>query len=81
MQSSFGGGPRPTQFPKGTSIVPFVWTYLDQSLEMNFISGFIEPTQNQKTFDISPQLGWAIQHVIEESKEEKEKKMKKKKIN
>ncbi len=47
-------------FSNGLSTVPFKWTYLDQELDMHFMSGFIGIKEDTSTHTLSTDIHWAI---------------------
>jgi hypothetical protein len=50
-----------TQFlPSGLSKVPFIWDYLGNEYEMEFVAGFTSFTQDRDTFAVRPKIGWAV---------------------
>ena len=57
---SFGAGPTSTELPGGLSRVPMRWIYLGEELDMELLGGFIGVDQDPETFELSPQLGWAV---------------------
>ena len=60
-KKGFANGPNPSSYPLGISRVPFDWNYLGQSFPMIFMAGFTLPLQDQKTLEITPNIGWAVQ--------------------
>ena len=57
-----GFGPRPTTecFPSGLARAPFHWQYLNRSIEMEFLGGFIGVRQEPATLELHPEIGWAV---------------------
>ncbi len=54
------GVPQMDSFPVGLSKVPFKWDYLDLTFDMEFVGGFVGVVQDQKTFTLRPEIGWAV---------------------
>lgn len=57
-------GPSTDTFPSSLSKVPFQWEFLDRVLDMNFVGGFIGLSQDQKTSEVRPEIGWAITKTV-----------------
>ncbi len=54
------GGPSPGSFPSGLARAPFLWNYLGQTYDMEFLGGFVGVAQDAATFTLRPEIGWAI---------------------
>ena len=50
-------------FPSGLSKAPFRWDYLDRSLDMEFLGGFVGVAQDQETLTLRPEIGWAVREA------------------
>jgi hypothetical protein len=50
-------------FPSGLSKAPFRWWYLDQTIEMEFLGGFVGVAQDQDTLTLRPEIGWAVREA------------------
>jgi hypothetical protein len=50
----------PGDFPGGLARTPFIWRYLDRTLEMEFLGGFVGVAQDSATFALRPEIGWAV---------------------
>lgn len=61
---AFGHGPTTEQFPSGLAKAPFVWKYLLDSYEMEFLGGFVGVRQDAETGCLSPEIGWAIREAL-----------------
>jgi hypothetical protein len=59
-QYRFGHGPTTTAFPSGLARAPFLWNYLGQSFEMEFLGGFVGVRQEADTLRLRPEIGWAV---------------------
>jgi hypothetical protein len=57
------GGPSPGAFPSGLARAPFVWNYLEQRFDMEFLGGFVGVAQDTATLAVRPEVGWAIRQV------------------
>jgi hypothetical protein len=58
------GGPSPGAFPSGLARTPFVWKYLKQEFDMEFVGGFVGIVQDSATLALRPEIGWAIRQVV-----------------
>jgi hypothetical protein len=58
--SGFGYGPTTEAFPAGLARAPFLWNYLDQQFQMEFLGGFVGVRQEAETLRLRPEIGWAI---------------------
>jgi hypothetical protein len=58
------GGPSPGAFPSGLARAPFVWEYLKQKFDMEFLGGFVGVAQDPATLALRPEIGWAIREVV-----------------
>lgn len=47
-------------FNNGLSKVGFIWNYLGDKYEMEFLSGFIGIKQDKKTLTLRPEIGWIV---------------------
>jgi hypothetical protein len=56
----FSHRPTTEAFPGGLSRTPFLWNYLGQSFEMEFLAGFVGVRQEADTLRLRPEIGWAI---------------------
>lgn len=56
----FHQGPKTDAFPSGLARSPFLWQYLDQQYEMEFLGGFVGVRQNPDTLQLRPEIGWAV---------------------
>lgn len=54
------GGPSLADFPSGLARAPFVWDYVEQRFDMEFLGGFLGVAQNSATLGLRPEIGWAI---------------------
>jgi hypothetical protein len=52
--------PCPGELPQGITFAPFVWEYLSQRIEMEFLGGFIGIEQDPNTLALRPEIGWAV---------------------
>jgi hypothetical protein len=59
-RQGFGYGPTTRRFPAGLARAPFIWQYLDRSIEMEFLGGFIGVRQDLATLELRPEIGWAV---------------------
>jgi Domain of unknown function (DUF4419) len=50
-------------FPGGLSKAPFRWQYLDRPFAMEFLGGFVGVAQDDETFDLRPEIGWAVREA------------------
>jgi hypothetical protein len=48
------------QLPTSASQVPFVWEYVGQKLDYQFLAGVLAVTQDAQTKAIRPRIGWAV---------------------
>lgn len=48
------------KLPRGLSQVPFKWQYLNQSYDMNFVSGFMGIREDQDTNTLETDIHWAV---------------------
>jgi hypothetical protein len=58
------GGPSPGAFPSGLARAPFIWKYLEQEFDMEFLGGFVGVAQDPATLALRPEIGWAIRQVV-----------------
>jgi hypothetical protein len=58
------GGPSPGAFPSGLARAPFVWNYLEQRFDMEFLGGFVGVAQDSATLTLRPEIGWAIRQGV-----------------
>jgi hypothetical protein len=58
------GGPSPGVFPSGMARAPFVWSYLDQRFDMEFLGGFGGVAQDAETLTLKPEICWAIRQGV-----------------
>jgi hypothetical protein len=63
----FGHGPTTECFPSGLARAPFHWQYLDRSIEMEFLGGFIGVRQESATLELRPEIGWAVREQASEA--------------
>jgi Domain of unknown function (DUF4419) len=56
-------GPKLGLLPSGLSSAPFRWNYLDRSLDMEFLGGFVGVAQDQETLTLRPEIGWAVRET------------------
>lgn len=47
-------------FPSGLARAPFLWQYLNQSFEMEFLGGLVGVRQETDTLRLRPEIGWAV---------------------
>ena len=52
-----------SSFPSGLSKAPFRWNYLDRFFDMEFLGGFVGVAQDQETFALRPEIGWAVREA------------------
>jgi hypothetical protein len=57
------GGPSPGAFPSGLARAPFVWDYLEQRFDMEFLGGFVGVAQDSATLALRPEIGWAVRQA------------------
>ena len=57
-------GPSPGAFSSGLARAPFVWKYLEQEFDMEFLGGFVGVAQEPATLALRPEIGWAIRQVV-----------------
>ena len=55
-------------YPTGLAEAPVTWKYHGNELKLKFIAGFMGYTQNRKTLEICPNLGWCIAHEKSDKK-------------
>ena len=55
-------GPKMEQLPSGISSAPVEWIdeMAGKKYDMKFVAGFIGCSQDEKTLDVSPKIGWLI---------------------
>jgi hypothetical protein len=56
-------GPSPGAFPSGLARAPFLWEYLTQGFNMEFLGGFVGVAQDPATLALRPEIGWAVREV------------------
>jgi hypothetical protein len=61
------GGPSPGDFPGGLAQAPFVWEYLTDAFDMEFLGGFVGVAQDPATLALRPEVGWAVREVARPS--------------
>jgi hypothetical protein len=66
-RQGFGYGPTTECFPSGLARAPFHWQYLDRSIEMEFLGGFIGVRQDSATLELRPEIGWAVREQASEA--------------
>ena len=59
-----GRGPKEDEFPLGIASAPVIWDRLGEIIDMKFISGFIGYTQDPKSMEICPNVGWCIAYSM-----------------
>ena len=52
-----------SQLPSSASQVPFVWDYLDQKFDYQFLAGVLTVQQHQESRAIRPRIGWAVRQA------------------
>lgn len=57
---SWSRGPTTADFPSGLTRVPADWRFLDQTIPMEFLSGFVGIEQCPKSAALRPSIGWAV---------------------
>ena len=55
-------GGKVNKYPTGLAQAPVTWKYHGNNLKLQFIAGFMGYTQDPKTLEICPNLGWCIAH-------------------
>ena len=55
-------GGKINRYPTGLAESPVNWVYKGKQLKLKFIAGFMGYTQDPKTLEICPNLGWCIVH-------------------
>ncbi len=63
VDAVLGGGPTLEAVPSGLSRVPFLWKYLGQEIRMELLGGFAGVGQDEATFAVRPELGWAVREA------------------
>ncbi len=48
------------RFPSGISLAPFVWEYFGIRIPMQLYAGFAGVSQDPKTLEVRPSIGWAV---------------------
>ncbi|NDD65160.1 MAG: DUF4419 domain-containing protein [Acidobacteria bacterium] len=66
-RQGFGYGPTTESVPAGLARAPFHWHYLDRSIEMEFLGGFIGVRQEPATLELRPEIGWAVREQESEA--------------
>jgi hypothetical protein len=56
----FGYGLTTEDFPGGLARAPFLWNYLGQPFDMEFLGGFVGVRQETGTLRLRPEIGWAV---------------------
>jgi hypothetical protein len=56
-------GPTLGKFPSGLSKAPFLWNYMTESFNMEFLGGFVGVAQDQTTLTLRPEIGWAVREA------------------
>jgi hypothetical protein len=56
-------GPSLADLPSGLSKAPFRWQYIDRSLDMEFLGGFVGVAQDSETLTLRPEIGWAVREA------------------
>jgi len=56
-------GIKPNLFPCGLSKIPFVWEYLGERIDMEFIGGMVGASQNDEGI-LRPEFGWAVVEYV-----------------
>jgi len=46
--------------PSSLSTVPFIWEYLGEKFDYQFVAGIVGFTQNESDGALCPQMGWAV---------------------
>eukprot|EP01084_Bolivina_argentea_P248244 415218_1 len=52
------------KYPTGLASAPVEWTYYGKKLNLKFLAGFVGFTQDAKTLEITPNVGWCIAHEM-----------------
>ncbi|HWO18836.1 MAG TPA: DUF4419 domain-containing protein [Kofleriaceae bacterium] len=50
-------------FPRGLSLVPFLWKYLGTKIPMMLAGGFVGISQDAESRAVRPAIGWAVQEA------------------
>lgn len=58
------GSPKPGVFPSGLTLAPFTWKYLDETIAMQFLAGFVGVAQDPSTLTLRPEIGWAVRKGV-----------------
>jgi hypothetical protein len=61
------GAPSPCDFPGGLARAPFVWEYLTDAFNMEFLGGFVGVAQDPATLALRPEIGWAVRQAAQRS--------------
>ena len=60
VDSPFGHGPKPEEFPLGLSKAPLLWKFLRDTYSMEFLGGFVGVSQDPVNRSLRPAIGWAV---------------------
>lgn len=53
-------GKSPDNYPLGLTSTPFIWEYLGNNFEMQFLAGFVGTSQDPDSKSIRPVQGWGV---------------------
>lgn len=53
-------GPVINAFPSRPALAPFVWQYLDQTIDMELAAGLVGVSFQPDTLEIKPEFGWVV---------------------
>lgn len=62
-RSSEETGPERDLFPRLPAKAPFVWVYMAEEYQMEFIGGLVGIRQDPQTLCLRPEIGWAVRDV------------------
>ena len=62
-EDRFRPGPTTDEFPGALAAAPFIWEYLYQRFEMQFLGGFVGVRQDHDTLRLTPEVGWAVREA------------------
>ena len=56
-------GPGLADLPSGLSRAPFRWHFLDQTVDMELLGGFVGVAQDRETLAVKPEIGWVVREA------------------
>eukprot|EP00486_Rosalina_sp_Unknown_P000639 CAMPEP_0201567008 /NCGR_PEP_ID=MMETSP0190_2-20130828/7227_1 /ASSEMBLY_ACC=CAM_ASM_000263 /TAXON_ID=37353 /ORGANISM="Rosalina sp." /LENGTH=440 /DNA_ID=CAMNT_0047986463 /DNA_START=37 /DNA_END=1356 /DNA_ORIENTATION=+ len=70
-RNDYGNGNDTSKYPMGIASAPVKWKRMGKELELKFLAGFVGYTQDQKTMELCPNIGWCIGYANDKKNSDK----------